>query len=248
MKEIYKDLNALKGIQEPFKSALVILQDMYVNGPENKAPISEGLPLHMAINAAQEIYETVKNNLIAYVPVLKSEIRKIFKGINDRNVTFEKFQVPNSSELACIMGCAYYAMALDEDFDDNQLENIEKIIIAFKPENIPSYFNVFKRAAEERKKTQNAPSQIATSNNEYFLLDNAKIRILDNQSGWALFFSKIVRRSIQNIRGGFSNINKDLSSMKKDAAVVADAFDAVAPVIAEKIRKNCDIVVTTKDK
>ena len=289
MKEIYKDLNALKGIQEPFKSALVILQDMYVNGPENKAPISEGLPLHMAINAAQEIYETVKNNLIAYVPVLKNEIRKIFKGINDRN------QVPNSSELACIMGCAYYAMALDEDFDDNQLENIEKIIIAFKPENIPSYFNVFKRAAEERKKTQNAPSQIAISNNDvveklqkecklkdkeikklksilkeytdeevtkdkpyfttnqitialYFLLDNAKIRILDNQSGWALFFSKIVRRSIQNIRGGFSNINKDLSSMKKDAAVVADAFDAVAPVIAEKIRKNCDIVVTTKDK
>ena len=295
MKEIYKDLNALKGIQEPFKSALVILQDMYVNGPENKAPISEGLPLHMAINAAQHIYETVKNNLITYVPVLNSEIRKIFKGINYRDLTFETFQVPNSSELACIMGCAYYAMALDEDFDDNQLENIEKIIIAFKPENIPSYFNVFKRAAEERKKTQNAPSQIATSNNDvveklqkecklkdkeikklksilkeytdeevtkdkpyfttnqitialYFLLDNAKIRILDNQSGWALFFSKIVRRSIQNIRGGFSNINKDLSSMKKDAAVVADAFDAVAPVIAEKIRKNCDIVVTTKDK
>ena len=295
MREIYKDLNALKGIQEPFKSALVILQDMYVNGPENMEVLSNSLPLNMAINAAQDIYETVKNNLIIYVPILKKEISKIYNGMNQRNVTFENFHVPSSRELGCIIGCAYYAMVLDEEFDDRQLRNIEKIIIAYNRNFIPPYFNVFKKAAEERKKTWNMPSQATANKNDivqilqkeceqkdkeiqrlktiikeytdeevangkpyfttnqiaialYFLLDNAHIRILDNQSGWAKLSSKIVRRTTQNLRETFGNINKDLSTLKDDATVVAVAFDTVAPVIADKIRKNCDIVVTTKDK
>ena len=295
MREIYKDLNALKGIQEPFKSALVILQDLYVNGPDNNRPISNDLPLHMAINAAQVIYETVKQNLITYVPVLRTEMRKIYRGTNYRNSKFENFNVPSSSELGCIMGCAYYAMALDEEFNDNQLKNIEKISVSFSPGNMTPYFGVFKKAVEERKKTANTPAKVTTSPNDdvkklrdeceqkdkkikrlqaiikeytdekvtngktyftinqiaiaiYFLLDNNNTKITDNKDGWAKFTAKLVRRTPQNLREAFLDINKDLSSMKNDAAVVANALDHVAPVIAEKIRKNCDIVVTTEDK
>lgn len=295
MREIYKDLNALKGIQEPFKSALVILQDLYVNGPENNKPISNNLPLHMAINAAQVIYETVKQDLITYVPVLRNEIQRIYISSNYRNNTFEEFKVTLYSELACIMGCAYYAMVLDEEFNDNQLKNIEKISVSYRPGDMIPYFNVFKKAAEERKMAANTPAKATTSTNDdvkklrneceqkdkeiqrlesiikeytdekvangkpyfttnqiaialYFLLDNNDTKVIGNKDGWAKFIAKLVRRSHQNLREAFLAINKDLSALKNDAEVVANALDHVAPVIADKIRQNCDIVVTTEDK
>ena len=80
----------------------------------------------------------------------------------------------------------------------------------------------------------------------YFLLVSKDIRILDNRSAWAKFLSKMTRRNSQNIREALGAINSDMTVLKKDAIIVADAFDAVVPAIAEKIRKNFDIVATTQ--
>lgn len=290
MREIYKDLEALKGIKEPYKSLLSILQDMYVIGPDNLAPLPEELPLNMAINAAQVVYEDVKQSLITYVPVLKKEIKAIFKNTNNRDISFNNFHVPTYRELACILGCTYYAMVCDEEFDDHQIENIDKIVCnSISDKGLP-YFNVFKKAAEECKQKKHGSqmqSEKLTNNvyqqkelerkdkeierlkaiiqeytgeevskgkpyfstNQiaiavYFLLDSNNIRILDNQSGWAQFISKVVRRNYQNIRDGFGQINKDLEVLKDDAEIVAKALDGVAPTLANKIRNNANIVVT----
>ena len=80
----------------------------------------------------------------------------------------------------------------------------------------------------------------------YFLIDSNDIRILDNQSAWAKFLSKLTRRNSQNIRETLGEINSDMTILKEDAIVVANALDAVAPAIAEKIRKNFDIIATTQ--
>jgi hypothetical protein len=77
------------------------------------------------------------------------------------------------------------------------------------------------------------------------MLDSVNIRILDNQSGWANIISKIARRNVQNLRDAFGQINKDIEKLRKDdAKIVANAFDDVAPTLANKIRKNAKIVAT----
>lgn len=76
------------------------------------------------------------------------------------------------------------------------------------------------------------------------MLDSVNIRILDNQSGWANIISKIARRNVQNLRDAFGQINKDIETLKDDAKIVANAFDIVAPTLANKIRANANIVAT----
>lgn len=88
-------------------------------------------------------------------------------------------------------------------------------------------------------------SQIAIA--LYFLADAKDVRILDNQKAWAILMSKIVRRNCQNIRKSLGELNSDMLSLKKDAIIVAQAYDSVEPRIADKIRKNFDIVVTTQE-
>ena len=95
------------------------------------------------------------------------------------------------------------------------------------------------------KKPYFTTKQIAIA--AYFLFDAQDINILNNQLAWAKILSKLTRRSCQNIREALGIIYSNMTALKKDAIVVADAFDAVAPAIAEKIRKNCDIVVTTQE-
>ncbi len=291
MREIYKSLESLKDIKEPYKSLLVILQDMYVAGPDKSAPLPEELPLNLAINAAQAIYENVKQNLTTYVPILREETKAIFKANTNRELSINNFHVPTYRELACILGCTYYAMVCDEEFDDHQLENIEKIISNFISDKGLPYFNVFKKAADEiKQKDQGSQllceNSITKTNHQkeleqkdkeikqlkaiikeytgeeiikgkpyftinqiaiavYFMLDSVNIRILDNQSGWANIISKIARRNIQNLRDAFGQINKDIETLRKDdAKIVANAFDDVAPTLANKIRANAKIVAT----
>lgn len=95
------------------------------------------------------------------------------------------------------------------------------------------------------KKPYFTTNQIAIA--AYFLFDAQDINILNNQLAWAKILSKLTRRSCQNIREALGIIYSNMTALKKDAIVVADAFDAVAPAIAEKIRRNCDIVVTTQE-
>ena len=87
-------------------------------------------------------------------------------------------------------------------------------------------------------------SQIAIA--AYFLFDAQNINIMDNQSASAKFLSKLTRRNGQNIRKYLGKIFSDMTDLRKDAIVVADAFDTVAPTIAEKIRRNFEIVATTE--
>lgn len=293
MRKIYPDLASLHDIKEPFKSALVILQDLYVEGPDGNPPISENLPLNMAINAAQVIYERVKQEIITYVPILRCEIKNIFDGSNIRRNTFDGFHIPNSRELACIMGCAYYAMVIDGNFNEKQLKNIEQVIVNHNTVKIPPYFKIFKDAADKNKKQELAPKKDIveknttevlkkikelTEENErlkkiieeytgekipskgkpyfntkqiaiaaYFIIDKCGFSIYDKSGEWAVLFSRISRRHSQNIRDAFSKIYKHMDTFKNDAAVVADAFDTVCPKIADKIRKSCDIEVTSVD-
>lgn len=95
------------------------------------------------------------------------------------------------------------------------------------------------------KKPYFTTNQIAIA--AYFLFDGKSINILNNQLAWAKFLSKLTRRNSQNIREVLGILYSNMTVLKKDAIVVADAFDAIAPAIAEKIRKNFDIVATTQE-
>ena len=93
------------------------------------------------------------------------------------------------------------------------------------------------------KKPYFTTNQIAIA--AYFLFDAQDINILNNQLAWAKILSKLTRRNSQNIREALGILYSNMTALKKDAIVVAEAFDAVAPAIANKIRKNFDIVATT---
>lgn len=95
------------------------------------------------------------------------------------------------------------------------------------------------------KKTFFTTKQIAIA--AYFILDDKDIHISDNQLKWANFLSKLTRRNVQNIRKELGRLNADMDELKDDAIVVAEALDAVAPQIANKVRKNFNIVVTTHE-
>ena len=95
------------------------------------------------------------------------------------------------------------------------------------------------------KKPYFTTNQIAIA--AYFLFDAQDINILNNQLAWAKILSKLTRRNCQNIREALGILYSNMTVLKKDAIVVADAFDAVAPAIANKIRKNFDIVATTQE-
>lgn len=89
------------------------------------------------------------------------------------------------------------------------------------------------------KKPYFTTNQIAIA--AYFLFGEGNIRVLDNQQAWAKFMSKMSRRNSQNIREALSKINSNMEDLKGDAIIVANALDAVAPAIAEKIRKNFEV-------
>ena len=89
------------------------------------------------------------------------------------------------------------------------------------------------------KKPYFTTNQIAIA--AYFLFGEGNIRVLDNQQAWAKFMSKMSRRNSQNIREALSKINSNMDDLKGDAIIVANTLDAVAPAIAEKIRKNFDV-------
>ena len=124
---------------------------------------------------------------------------------------------------------------------EKQIANLRKEISDLK--------SILKEYTDEEldgnKKPYFTTSQIAIA--AYFLFDAQTIKITDNQSAVAKFLSKLTRRNVQNIRENLGIIYSNMIELKKDAIVVADAFDAVAPTIAGKIRRNFDIVATTEE-
>ncbi len=167
MKVIYQDLASLRDIKEPYRSALAILQDMSVEVPGQLEPLSSALPMNMAINAVQVICEAVQENLVAYVPTIRNEMGKIFRGTNVRINRFDSFNVPSSRELACIMGAAYYVLAVSGILDEHQLGQMAKIVIGYNNKIInPGYFNVFVEKAKEAGQREGAAAKDVVAANQ----------------------------------------------------------------------------------
>ena len=134
-------------IKEPYKSAVAIMQEMYVVVPSGMRVLPTGFPLNVAINAAQVICESIVNKPLTYLLTLKQEINKIFTGTNACDYSFENLRIGGYRELACILGAAYYALVLSDSFDEHELHLIEKIMTKYERHEIPPYFNIFKEAA-----------------------------------------------------------------------------------------------------
>jgi hypothetical protein len=119
----------------------------------------------------------------------------------------------------------------------------EKQIAGLEKENSDLRAKLKEYTGEEEpdgtKKPYFTTNQIAIA--AYFLFGEGNIRVMDNQQAWAKFMSKMSRRNCQNIREALGKINSSMDDLKRDAIIVADALDAIAPAIAEKIRKNFDV-------
>lgn len=182
MRIIYKDLESLRDIKEPYRSALAILQDMYVEVPSKLRPIPERLPLYMAINAAQVICEEIMKNVIVYIPTIKSEIKKIFNGTNYRILKFDTFNVPTYTELGCIMGCVYYVLAVSGDFDEHHLNRLQQIVFNIDEKTIPGYFNVFKTEALRRRQEINNEKSRTLVEDNLTACDSKRIILSGNRN------------------------------------------------------------------
>ncbi len=151
---------------------------------------------------------TVGNRLRCYFQPFKDALNK-YSQINNSS---EKHSLKENKDLI-----------KELESKNKEICNLKKIIQEYSGEPNP-YEN----------KLCFSTKQIALS--FYFLFDHQGYNLNDNKSGWGRFLSKMVHKNAKNITDAFLAIYKDMSSFKKDAMVVADAINDVAPKIAEKIR------------
>ena len=148
MKRYYQNRDALKTIEEPYKSALMVLEELYVVGPEGKPNLSyKHFPDYMAINCAREICEEVKGNPITYISTLSRARDLLYKQGWPRQNKFEEgFRVQFPYEAATILGAVYFVFAVERFLTNKQLDNLEKIA-CWTAENKP-YFEEFKEQSK----------------------------------------------------------------------------------------------------
>ena len=139
----------MKHIQEPWRTALTILEEQYVVAPKNLPTLPVELPDFIAMNAANTVYDMIKENPLTYVSVINKVRGKLLKNI--RSISTGILVVPSIREYVCIMGCAYYALAMDGVLDKHQLGIMEKMITGIDVIKAADYFSVFKQAAEKKK-------------------------------------------------------------------------------------------------
>ena len=147
MNIFYKDTTALKEIEEPYKTALTILEELYVEVPEEKEHLNYiSFPDYLAINAVRQICEHVKENPLPYISIISSFRDRLYQVGNSRLNKFEGFRVGKNCEATVILGGVYYVLAVNGTLNEKQLEKVEIIATWEKKAEYLPYFKVFKEA------------------------------------------------------------------------------------------------------
>ena len=147
MNIFYKDTTALKEIEEPYKTALAILEELYVEVPEGKEHLNyKNFPDYLAINAVRQICELVKENPLPYISIISSFRDILFQRGWSRQNKFDGFRVGYPYEATAILGGAYYVLAVNDTLNEKQLEKVEIIATWEKKAEYLPYFKVFKEA------------------------------------------------------------------------------------------------------
>lgn len=153
MKVFYKDREALKDLEEPYKTALAVLEELYVEVPERKTHLDyKAFPDYLAINNVRQICEYVKENPTPYISIISRSRDLLYQpGLPRQNRFEEGFRVQYPCEAAAIIGGVYFVLAITGVLNDAQLKSVERIA-TWKEGNEP-FFNAFKKAVEDKIKT-----------------------------------------------------------------------------------------------
>lgn len=146
MEKIYANPQALKDIEEPLKTVLFMINELYVKAPEgcNKLPFD--LPDYLVVNCVECICKDIKDEPLRIPRVLKKWHNTVYKKGGMRKNDHQDFCVPISFEFVTILGGVYYVLATGDDLDEQQLSLIE----AFSNQSFPNctkQFDLFKQAA-----------------------------------------------------------------------------------------------------
>lgn len=160
MKVYYKDRDTLNQIEEPYKSALAILEELYVQVPDGKTCLDyKQFPDFMAINDVRQICDNVKANPIPYISIISRSRDLLYQpGLPRQNKFEEGFRVCYPYEATTIIGGVYYVLAVDGTLNERQLESVEKVATWGLKSELRPYFNVFKNEVNNHK-VQESPKE-----------------------------------------------------------------------------------------
>ena len=277
----YPNRAGLTALEEPYKTALEVLNTLYMEVPEGGRVLGTNDVIdYVTMSCIRTIADDLTKKVTSFPSVMLSYKDSTYRRTSSDSMEFNNFYVNADYEQTALFGGVYYVLAKQGHINQTYLDFLEKTFT--KEERLKGYFQPFKDAlgkapldntiqaiatqkledgidwkklmdklekenkqlkailkeytGEEGEKGYFTTNQIAVAT--YMLLDAAKMRLLDNQFGWAKLISKIARRNQQNLRDAYGKINRNMEALKDDASVVAEAYDSVAPKIAEKIRNN----------
>jgi len=145
METIYANPQALKDIEEPLKTVLFMINELYVKAPEGCSILPFDLPDYLAVNCVECICKDIIDDPLRIPRVLKKWHNTVYKKGYVRKNDHEHFCVPNRFEFVTILGGVYYVLATGGDLDEQQLSLIE----AFSNQSFPDctkLFDMFKQA------------------------------------------------------------------------------------------------------
>lgn len=144
----YPTRESLNKIEEPYRGALLLLEDLYLNPPLENRPEIKVLSCYTFINfvvmsAVRTICDHLKENLIAFPSTLLFlKNNMYFRTSDDSSMKFESFYVNNKVRLTVLLGLVYYILSRDPDIGQNHLHYIEKVAVMDDVTKV--YFEYFK--------------------------------------------------------------------------------------------------------
>ena len=156
----YQTRKALNDIEEPYKRALDIMEDMYFDPPADGCPVLDRKAFHdiMVMSAVCTIVTQLKKERATFPASLLYCHEYVWDQGHENNMSFNNFHVNKSYEAAVIFGCVYYVLTFDGSIPQKHLDKIEKLFV--NDEKALPYFKVFKDAvADRRNELQDKPQR-----------------------------------------------------------------------------------------
>lgn len=147
----YQTRKALNDIEEPYKSALDIIEDMYFEAPAVGCPVLDRKAFHdiIVMSAVCTIVTQLKKERVTFPASLLQCHEYVWDQGHVNNMAFINFHVSKSYEVAVIFGCVYYVLSFDESIPQKHLDKIEKLFS--NDQKARPYFKVFKDAVADKR-------------------------------------------------------------------------------------------------
>lgn len=150
----------LQEIEEPYKSVAIILDRLYLKGPNDKEALSYSSFLNtLALSCIRTIAEDLATHTVSFVHQSKKDWDRLLNPQRVFTNDFDRYSVPYNYYRGTIFGGVYYALAISELVDEELLGFLEAVV-SEEASAVP-YFNVFKDAAEKKKAESESQKQKA---------------------------------------------------------------------------------------